>query len=107
VDDTDDLSRAVRGAPEGPIAIEVRRNGTRRTLEARLGPKRDDASLERRSVRRLRESQPRVFEFHAPTPAPRWSERTRERDDLRREIESLRRELRRLERELEEQEAGR
>lgn len=106
VEDTDDLGRAVRGAPEGRIAIEVRRDGARRTLEAELGPKREDRLIRRHVERELRDGarEPRVFRFRTPVPDAhgelRW--RSRDRDELRREIEELRRELRRLKRELEE-----
>lgn len=111
IDDTEDLSRVVRGAPEGPISIEVRRNGTRRTLEANLGPKREDDAARRRIAREMRDGArtPRTFEFRTPAPGAReelrW--RSRDRDELRREIENLRRELQRLERELEEREDDR
>ena len=110
IDDSEDVSRVVRSAPEGPIAIEVRRNGTRRTLEADLGPKRDEPLLKRRIERDLRDGrEPRTFEFRTPTPGAREELRwkSRDRDELRREIENLRRELQRLERELEEREDDR
>jgi len=109
IGDTEDLGRAVRNAPAGPLSIEVRRNGTRRTLEANLGPARDGDDVRRQIERELRvpgNGKTRVYRFEAPTPTPergamRW--RPRDSDELRREIADLRRRLEQLERQLEAQ----
>lgn len=89
IGDTDDLSRAVREAGEGPVSVEVRRNGTTRTLEAKLGPKRERVVIRGRASGPT----PRTFEFHGRGPGADADLR-QELQELRREVEALRRELR-------------
>lgn len=115
IEDTDDLTRAVRGAGEGAVDMTVVRKGQRQTLRATL-EKRQDAqtwSWSDRDSERMREMAERMRERadRARDRADRARERAdqlRERSsrdrgkeqDVRREMERLREELRELQRQL-------
>jgi len=86
VDDTDDLTRALRES-EGKVAIDVLRKGARRTVNVDL-PTRDE----------VRSRAPRSYSFRIPEPGyGSWgyskSKDSADSDALRREIEDLRKEI--------------
>jgi C-terminal processing protease CtpA/Prc len=86
VEDTDDLTRALR-ASEGKVAIDVLRKGARRTVNVDL-PTRDE----------VRSRAPRSYSFRIPEPGyGSWgyskSKDSADSDALRREIEDLRKEI--------------
>jgi len=86
VDDTDDLTRALRDK-EGKVAIDVLRKGAKRTVNVDL-PARDE----------MRSRAPRAYSFRIPEPGSgAWGySKSKDRADseaLRREIEDLRKEI--------------
>ena len=86
VDDTDDLTRALRDS-EGKVSIDLLRKGARRTVSVDL-PSRDEA----------RSRYPRTYSFRIPEPGVgSWgyskSKDSADSDALRREIEDLRKEI--------------
>ena len=86
VDDTDDLTRALRDS-EGKVAIDVLRKGARRTVNVDL-PTRDE----------VRFRTPRTYSFRIPEPGyGSWgyskSKDSADSEALRREIEDLRKEI--------------
>jgi len=86
VEDTDDLTRALRDS-EGKVAIDVLRKGARRTVNVDL-PTRDE----------VRSRAPRSYSFRIPEPGyGSWgyskSKDSADSDALRREIEDLRKEI--------------
>ena len=86
VDDTDDLTRALRDK-EGKVAIDVLRKGAKRTVNVDL-PARDE----------MRSRAPRAYSFRIPEPGSgAWgyskSKDSADSEALRREIEDLRKEI--------------
>ena len=86
VDDTDDLTRALRDK-DGKVSIDVLRKGARRTVSVDL-PTRDE----------IRSRAPRSYSFRIPEPGSGSWVYSRSRDSsdseaLRREIEDLRKEI--------------
>jgi len=86
VDDTDDLTRALRDK-EGKVAIDVLRKGSKRTVNVDL-PARDE----------VRSRAPRAYNFRIPEPGyGSWgyskSKDSADSEALRREIEDLRKEI--------------
>lgn len=113
IEDADDLTRAVRGADEGPVDVTVIRKGRTETLRATLEEQRGHTrSWSGRDSERMREMGDRIRE--RAERARERAERSRERaerlrdrgerdteNEVRREMERLRQELRDLERRLE------
>ena len=86
VDDTDDLTRALRDS-EGKVSIDLLRKGARRTVSVDL-PTRDE----------VRSRYPRSYSFRIPEPGVgSWgyskSKDSADSEALRREIEDLRKEI--------------
>lgn len=113
IDDADDLSRAVRGAGEGPVDVTVVRKGRVETLRAALETRETRTwSWSDRDSERMRDMADRIRERAERTRdraerSRERAERLRDRDvrdsegEVRREMERLREELRELERRLE------
>lgn len=102
VDDATDLIQTLRGK-SGRVDIEIRRRGSRRTVEAELediGPTAPIAPRAPHTMRRINPS-PHVFEWRGDSEK-RLLEDGKENAELKRELTDLRRELAELRKELEE-----
>ena len=89
VDDSDDLTRALRDQDAGKVNIDVLRKGSKRTVSVDI-PARDEV--------RSRSMAPRAYSFRIPEPGSGSWGYSRSRDDsdseaLKREIEDLRKEI--------------